>query len=398
MSAPSALSNPLYRRYFIASAFATLAVWMTRFLLGWLIWEATHSFFWVGVASTSLLLPSLVVTPFFGVLSDRINLRIGVIVWLIAQATITLLCWVVFHWFSEAIAPLLVMTLMYGIVAAAGSPLRLTLIPQLVTRDELPNAVGLGAMLFNSSRIVAPAVAAAALNLINASWIFILCAVLFLLAALINWRLPNVQAKEKKTSTGWQDFKQGIAYSWNAPVIRLLFLITLTNSQVGRSFIELLPALSGAFTQGNADDLAILTACAGVGSIIGGWVISKQRGSRERLILLLTLSMIGTSLLLIPLNWSWSIVVVGALIGGISGLMTVLGTGMQIVLQLQSDNDKRGRVMSLWLTIVLAGPAVGALIMGAMAEWLGLNLMLTSMIAISFLSAVWLAARSPSTS
>ena len=398
MSSHSALRNPLYRRYFTASAFATLGVWMTRFLYGWLVWDVTESFFWVGVASSALLLPSLIITPIFGVISDRINLRTGVIVWLLAQATITLLSWIIFYGVGHSLPFLLTMTLLFGMTAAAGSPLRLTLIPKRVTQDELPNAVGWGAMLFNTSRILAPALAAFALQWASASWVFIFGTVLFLSAAMINVGLPRnlvPSPRDGPKTSGWQDFVAGLSYCWSMPMIQLLFLLTLTNSQVARSLMELLPALSGTLTAGRASDLAFITGSAGAGSIIGGWFISRQRGSRERLYLILMLAMAGTALLLVPMYRAWPVWTVGLFIAGISGLMTLLGTGSQILLQLITEDGKRGRVMSLWLTIALAGPAFGALIMGSLAELGGLPSMLTLMIVISLASALWLKWRLP---
>jgi MFS family permease len=70
--------------------------------------------------------------------------------------------------------------------------------------------------------------------------------------------------------------------------------------------------------------------------------------------------------------------------------MTILGTGTQILLQLSSDDRKRGRVMSLWITIALVGPALGALIMGAIAEVFGFPRMLILMLALSLIAAAWI--------
>ena len=364
---------------------------MTRFLFGWLIWEATESFFWVGVASTSILIPSLVITPIFGVISDRINLKTGVIVWMTCQAIVTFLTLLVFYLIGQTLTSTLIMTFIFGCIAAAGSPLRLTLIPKLVTSDELPNAVGWGAMVFNSARIAAPAIAAAALTVISAQTVFVLCTLLFILAALVNATLPNVQGVVAKSQTsGWQDFRSGLAYCWSAPLIRLMFILTLINSQITRSFMELLPALSGTLTQGRASDLAMLTACAGVGSIIGGWFISRQQGAQHRMMNILAMAMLVTAALLLPMLFDLPIAVIGVLVGGLSLSMTILGTGTQILLQLSSDDRKRGRVMSLWITIALVGPALGALLMGSIAEVFGFPRMLILMVALSLIAAAWI--------
>ena len=398
MSNTSALLNSQFRIYFIASCFATLAVWMIRFLLAWLIWQQTTSFFWVGVASTSLLLPSLIITPIFGVISDRINLRRGMIYWLACQATVTLLAIGLLRFSPLSLALLLTLTFAFGAIAAAGSPLRLALIPRLVSPDELSNAVGLGAMVFNSSRIVAPAIAAWCLTFMSPSGVLVLAGLAFLTAALLNLLLdehasPAGRTASSRPANGWQEFTAGVRFSWSDPAIRLLCTLTLINSQVARSLMELLPALSGLFTAGTATDLATLTAFAGAGSILGGWYMSTLGRDTRRLVRVLIGAMFFTALAIAPLLFPLSIWPMSVFIGLISLLMTLLGTGSQILLQRQTVDGMRGRVLSLWITLAIAGAALGALIMGAIAEFLGFPVMLSLMLLLSLLSTAWLSRR-----
>ncbi|WP_320822501.1 MFS transporter [Reinekea sp.] len=444
MSSSSALHNSQFRIYFIASCFATMAVWMIRFLFGWLIWQQTESFFWVGVASTSLMLPALIITPVFGVISDRINLKRGMIYWLACQSAVTLLAICLLGFWPLSLSLLLSLTLAFGVIAAAGSPLRLTLIPKLVSPDELSNAVGLGAMVFNSARIVAPAVSAWCLTFMGPIGVLALGCLAFLAAGglnmlladhysvsrrpasdvpnndlsnndlssnnLSNNNLQNINLSTNNLSTnnlpnnnlpnndlpstnGWQEFIAGLRFSWSNPVIRLICALTLINSQVARSLMELLPALSGLFTAGTATDLATLTAFAGGGSILGGWFMSTLGRDTQRLVRVLIGAMLLTSVAILPLLFALSIWPMSISIGLISLLMTLLGTGSQILLQRQTLDAMRGRVLSLWITIAIAGPALGALMMGAIAEFLGFPVMLALMLILSLLSTAWLSHR-----
>ncbi len=391
MRLPVALENLNYRHYFISSCFATMAVWMMRFLFGWLIWSLTKSFFWVGVASTGLLLPSLIVTPVFGVVSDRINLRTGLIVWLGFQAGVAIVTTIIFIFWQPTLIALLVLTFVFGTGAAAGSPLRFNLIPKLVDHKILPNAVGLGAIIFNSSRILAPALAAWLLTFTTPTIIFSLCVICFIVAQVFVMRLPSlISPSTSAGQSGWQDFKVGLEFSWQSPFIRLLIFVTLINSQVARSLMELLPALSGTFTEGKASDLATLTACAGLGSVIGGWFISRQPGETQHLLKLLMITMMATSAAILPLLFPLNIWPIAVLIGIISLLMTLLGTGSQIVMQIHTDDKVRGRVMGLWLTFAIGGPAIGAFIMGSLAEFAGFTVMLAVMLMLSCFGAYWL--------
>lgn len=386
-----ALKNPFYRRYFIASGFATLGIWMVRFLFGWLVWQSTESFFWVGVASTGLLIPSLIVTPIAGVIADRIDVSKGIVLWLVILCFVTAMTGFVLFTFGLEFWLLLIMMFVFGIIASAGSPLRMSLVPNLVTKEELPNAIGLGAILFNTSRIIAPMMAAFGLTLLVPTILFFVCMGAFGIAGLICIGLPSLNNMgRKKHHNGWQDFKQGLNFCWQDPAVRLLLLLTLASSQVGMTFLELLPALSASLTSGSASDLALLTGCAGAGSIVSGWVISQQRGQNEWLVRFLWLSLLLTGVLLLPLNLDLPVWVVGGVIATMSGLMTIFGTSTQTILQLRIPDTKRGRVMSLWITIGVSGSALGTLIFGAWAEWVGVNIMLATMILISLLSALCL--------
>ncbi|MFV0275656.1 MAG: MFS transporter [Parahaliea sp.] len=80
-SAPSsALAQPGFRRYFAAACLSNMATWISRFLIGWAAWELTHAALWVGIVSALMLLPTFVLSPLFGVVSDRVNPRNALLV------------------------------------------------------------------------------------------------------------------------------------------------------------------------------------------------------------------------------------------------------------------------------------------------------------------------------
>ena len=387
----SALKQPQFRLYFIATAFSSIAVWMGRFMFGWLIWQQTESFFWVGIISAALLVPTLFITPLFGVVTDRINLKKGLMLWLGCQSVVAFVAFLFYSLFQPSLISLLVIAFSFGCIASAGSPLRLSLIPRLVDKQVLPNAVGLGAMLFNSSRVLAPACAAALLTVLNAEMIFLIAALFFATAVFFNAQLNDLPAAEREhQQSKLEDLIGGFRFAYRSSFILLMLLMTLINSQVGRALLELLPALSGTFTSGDAHDLAVLTACSGAGSILGAFFISKQQGDRQHLTGLIMMAMLLSALTLLPILLRPPVVLLAALVCLISLLMTLIGTGAQISIQLSTPDDIRGRVMSIWIMIALGGPAVGAFFMGAVAEFLGFNWMLLIMIALSSFGAVWL--------
>ena len=134
----SALSDPRFRGYYPASWFSSLGAWLLRFLLGWSAWDLTHSATWVGIVGALMLAPALLLSPWFGILSDRVNPREGLRLSMVIHGTITLTgtltTWL--GWYDRP--ALLVLAATLGVATSLHSPMRLALVPLLVTREALP--------------------------------------------------------------------------------------------------------------------------------------------------------------------------------------------------------------------------------------------------------------------
>lgn len=388
----SALSLPAFRRYFLASCFSTFGLWIMRFLLGWTAWSLTESALWVGVISATMLVPTFVLSPVFGVVADRIRLRPGLQSTTFSLALLGAVA--AGAWFAGwlDIVWLLALALAKGMVMAAHHPMRLSMMPRLVTRDLLPSGIGLSAIIFNLSRILGPAAAAGLLTVTSTGMVFALSGLLFVCGTVFLLRIPDVAPVGEKTEASLlSDLWQGLRFALSTPAIRLILLLAALNGLLGRSIIELLPALSGQLLGGTANTLALLTALAGVGSIFGGLFISRQRGVEARLINLVLLALLGTSLLLYPLLLWQSLPLVATLILLLSITMTIAGTGCQAMAQLTVDETYRGRVLSLWTVITMGMPALGAFGIGALADLFGFPVVLAVIASLIIVGLAWLA-------
>ncbi|GGX66698.1 MFS transporter [Saccharospirillum salsuginis] len=368
----SALSEPVFRLYFFASCCATLAVWIVRFLIGWTAWELTRSAFWVGTVSVMLLAPTIFLSPVFGVVSDRVDPRNGMVTTAACNIAIclTIVGLSAQDWLT--IVALLSVALAFGCVTAAHHPMRLSLMPKILARDLLPSGIGLSAIVFNTSRIIGPAIGAWILGAFGAAWAFALSALLFSATLGLLTRVPSAPpVKPEEPESLLTDLRAGFRFIGRAPLIQLILLMTLVNGLVGRTVMELLPAISGELAGGTAGALATLTAVAGAGSIVGGWVISRQRGNTLGISRLVFVALLTGSLVLIPVVWLQGlaflipVVIVSAL------SMTIIGTGCQALVQLVVSDAFRGRIMSVWTVVSMGGPAFGAFLMGAVADVFG---------------------------
>jgi predicted MFS family arabinose efflux permease len=142
----------------------------------------------------------------------------------------------------------------------------------------------------------------------------------------------------------------------------------MVNGLLGRTVIELLPALNGFLLGAGSSELATLTASAGVGSIVGGLVLTRQHADNSRLFHLVSLSVSLAALLLLTLEIATDLWRLAFLILLLSLFTTVAGTACQTITQLSVHEDYRGRVVSLWTLAAMGSPAFGAALIGALAE------------------------------
>jgi MFS family permease len=383
-SSRSALSSRTFRFYFGGSCFSTFATWITRFLLGWLAWDLTEQAFWVGVVSAAMLLPTFLLSPVFGVLSDRISARNGMLGTTFLQASIGAMVAIVEARGSLTITWLIVVATAIGAVSSAHHPMRLSLIPKLVEREQLPSAIGLSAIVFNSSRIIGPAIAAWLVANISVATAFGVAASLFLFALLFLLgihAIPRGQLKGKRSVM--QDLKAGLGFIRASATVKLVLALTMINGLVGRSVIELLPAISGRLTGGEAGVLAVLTAFAGVGSILGGVIISRQPGNEQRMLQITLLCLLAGGVVLLPSGFVSAVPVLSGIVLLLSMTMTMIGTSCQALIQLNVDESFRGRVLSIWTVVSMGVPAFGAFMMGATADMLGFGPVLATFALLS---------------
>ncbi|WP_108126929.1 MFS transporter [Saccharospirillum mangrovi] len=399
MSSPSisksrrtAFSEPVFRPYFLAACFATLGTWIVRFMIGWFAWHLTESAFWVGAVSALLLVPTFALSPLFGVLSDRLDTRNGIIITATCNTLIAVTLTALYLLGRLSIEPLLLFALAFGSVTAAHQPMRLALMPRILPRELLPSGIGYSAIVFNTSRIIGPALAAALLTVSGPFWVFALATALFVTTAILLRRLPNAPAAERdQPASVLNDMGAGFRFIAQTPMIRLILAMTLVNGLLGRSVTELLPAISGHLAGGTPSALATLTASAGAGSILGGWVTSRQSGNPGRISWLVYLALCVSALVLMPVILLHGLVAMVPVIFVSSLFMTVIGTGSQALLQLTVDNAYRGRVLSIWSMVSLGAPSIGAFSMGAVAESFGFGwtLLIFSLVALGLTALLW---------
>lgn len=378
----SAFSEPMYRQYFPASCFSTLGSWLMRFLFGWSAWELTHSAFSVGVVAGCMLIPTIILSPLFGIVSDRINPRNGLAVTLLTYGLVAALTGLASMLDILTLPWLTGLSIVLGAVMSAHTPIRLALIPRLVSRQALPSAIGYNSMTFNSSRVIGPAVGAWLVSIYSVPFALFVVTFLCFTAMFFVLSIKGVVKEEReKPASFLNELKAGFAYASSNPTIRLIFTFVLLNSFLGRTLLELLPAFSGQQLQGTAETLATLSASAGAGAIVGSLFISRQGGDEKKLFRLVAISLIMSSFCLFSIQYLSGLFQYSVLIFMVSMIGSVAGIGTQALTQLTVEEAYRGRVLSLWAMLAMGAPAIGAIVVGALTQSWGFAL-ISAVIAV----------------
>ena len=392
----SALGSKNFRIFLCGNSISVIGLWIQRLAFGWQAWQLSESPLVVGLVAGAQFIPLFLLTPFFGVIVDRIRRRNGAIVMHIIMmiisailAALTLLNAITIEW-------LLSLALAHGIAYSAYSPIRLSLIPDLVAPSQFPSAVAINSIIFNASRFIGPGIAGGIVALYGIGFAYAVNAITYLpvIVALLFIKPVTAAPAPPKEERFVDQLLEGLRYTRNHPSIRRVILIAGVSTFFGRGIIEIFPALVVLIFDGDSAVLAAFMAAAGAGAI-GASVIFSLLRSHQQLPALVLIGAIGVGssmFLFANVNQIAYGIAVTSLLGFFA---TMVSIGSQSEMQIKVDNDLRGRVMSLWTLVIIGGPAIGSVVAGALASDLGTTYTLLLFSGISLLLTALVAIRRP---
>lgn len=376
MTSPTrAFDHPAFRRYYIGLWFSTHAFWMLRIAIGWSAWETSGSAFATGLVASLSMLPAAFLAPLFGVVTDRVRLRIAVPLVVALFAGIAILLALLSFADQLRIELLVLVAGTHGLVAAFWQPIRLILPARLVPRHCLPETVGYSSMIFQMSRITGPAIAGLLIASYGIASVFVLVALAYgaflylFLSISLNPRTPHSQDADPFLAR----FLSGLRVAAAMRDIRPTLVATLLNALVARAALELLPAIAGGVLDSGATALAWLTSAAGIGAIAGGFITSKLPNDSHSLRRRFVVTGAAAASATLALGFADGLIVSGIACAFIGLFATLTGVGCQGLLQLTVDDAYRGRVLSLWTMSGFGGAVIGTLALGALGDRLGLS-------------------------
>jgi MFS family permease len=364
-----------YRFYVAGIAASNVGVWVQRVAIGWLTWELTQSTAWLGGIAIAEAAPMMVLGLIAGTVVDRMdNLRLlritqaMALLYSAALAALTL-SGLITIWL------LLAISILRGATMAFQRPSRMSLVFTLVGRELLPTGLAINSMVFNGSRFVGPALGGAIIVAAGIGWAFAAAWGLFFVFTLTLRRLsmPATPHRARNGSFAAETL-DGMRYIATHPGIRMQMVVLFATALLARPLIDLFPGFAAQVFLGGPETLASLMSALGLGAVAGGLFLAGRRGGTIGMTAVTLGAMAAASLALLAFAATdalWLALPLAALLGM---ALIVLGIGNQTLIQSAVEPALRGRVISLYGTAARATPSVGALIIGGLAETVGLRL------------------------
>ena len=368
-----ALRHRNYRLFFGGQSISLIGTWLTRVATSWLVYRLTKSAFLLGFVSFAGQLPTFLFSPIAGVLVDRWSRhRVLVVTQILAMIQSALLA--IFTLTGKiTVVDVLVLVIFQGLINSFDMPARQAFaVEMLESREDLPNAIALNSSMANMARLVGPSFAGILIAAFGEGGCYAIDSVSYIavIASLLMMRLPKrpvIRASEKKMIS---ELKEGVRYAVRfKPVFSVLLILALI-SMMGMPYMVLLPIVVTERLHGGAMLLGYLTAASGLGALTGVlYLASRKSVIGLGRVIWISSATFGIGLMAFAFS-RWSALSMFFIFIAGMGMMVQLASG-NTILQTIVEENKRGRVMSLYTMAVAGMVPFGSLLSGFSAKYLG---------------------------
>ncbi|MBI4202496.1 MAG: MFS transporter [Chloroflexi bacterium] len=374
----STFSSLQYRdfRFLWGSTFFTAAGnWVQQLTIGWLVYELTGSALLTGIVSGVRALPFLFAGPVAGVLVDRLDRKkflIGVEIFLSALGLGFAILLTTDH---LEIWHILAFSLLSGLGWAISNPLRQVMVPAVVPKEALMNAVALNSAAFNLTRVASPAIGGVLIATLGPATNFFIQAIAFFLVSVFIWFIRTPMKVRRDESTGHsatmsRDMIDGIKYVAQEPTTLAIIVLGLIPSLFMMPFTQsMMPVFAKDVLHADAKWLGIILSAAGAGALLGTIGLASLKSVHRKGIMLLVSASIAAVSLMVFSQVTWMFLAI-VLIAVQSCFQMVYNATNNTILQIITPDHYRGRVMSIFMLDHGFTPA-GAFLAGALAQAFG---------------------------
>lgn len=366
-----ALQYRNYRLYFGGQGISLVGTWMQRIAMSWLVYRLTDSAFMLGLIGFAGSIPSFIFGPLAGVLADRYNRRRMLVITQSLALLQALILGLLVLTGKSTIWQILILSIILGFVEAFDMPMRQSFMVEIVQKKDLGNAIALNSSMVNSSRLLGPSIAGVLIASVGEGVCFLLNSVSYLavIFSLLAMRVP-AQQLPAQSSHILKELKEGFYYAYSFTPIRAILMLLALVSLVGMPYSVLMPVFARDVLHGGPHTLGFLLGGAGVGALAGAIYLASRKSvlGLGRWIPMAA-GIFGTGLILFSLSRTFWFSLALMLVTGFG--MIVQMASSNTVLQTVVEENKRGRVMSLYAMAIRGMVPFGSLLAGIMASRLG---------------------------
>jgi MFS family permease len=362
-----------FRLFWTGQTVSLIGTWMQQVGQGWLALELTNSAFMVGLVSAAGSFPVLLLSLYGGVVADRRSkLRIVIICQALLLVEAAALWW--FAWTARInIGWLLTVTTLGGVISAFEIPARQAMVVELVSHEDLVDAIALNSGGFNLARIVGPSIAAIVLARFGVAWCFGINALSYfaVLASLARIKLLPWMPVQHLVSPAEQ-LKQGLRYMRSSRAVSGLMGVIAVYSIFGFQYLTMMPVIARDELHTGASGYGLLLTFVGIGALTGALSLAGLGGRirRGRLFNATAYAFAGLTILFSLMRTVHLAAVVLLFLGLTMIINGALANG---ILQSVVPNELRGRVMATYVFVYVGFTPIGSFIAGAMARFVGVQ-------------------------
>jgi MFS family permease len=379
------LRHRAYRLYFTGQIVSTVGTWAQKVAQAWLILELTGSGTLLGVTVGLQQAPTLFLTPWAGLIADRMDRRI-MLLWTNWAAAVPAAAMGVLVLVDRATVPaIMLLAVLIGVVEAFDKPVRHTFAADIVPQEDVTNAVALNATMFNAGKILGPAAAGIAIASVGvaATFLFNVFSFVVMIGALLRIRSEEIRPRTHHPKQRGA-LRSGVGYARRTPVIAAPLVLMTITGLVAYEWNTAVPLLARTFSP-DAAMIGYFFAAMGAGAVVGSLSLAGILVAVPRTFLAagVVFAVVLAGVALAPSTWI--ALVAMFVLGAVATTFRALATSL---VQLESDPAVRGRVVSLLIMAINGTSPVSGPLIGWMSETYGARVAIGVGAAISLVAAL----------
>jgi predicted MFS family arabinose efflux permease len=364
----SALHYRDFRLLWIGAFLSTTGTWMATVAQGWVVLNMTDSAFLLGVDGFLATGPMLFFSLFGGVVADRVERRKIMLLSQYLQMSFAFILAALIFSGNVKVWHIFILSFLTGSAQSFSGPAYISLLPLLVRREDLPNAVAMNSMQFNLARVIGPILAGAALLAWGAAVCFLVNGLSFIavIIAMLMIRSPGPPPSDQRRGI-MTEMRDGFRFVTQRPKLVVLTFLAFAGTFLGMPIVTFLPVVARSIFGLNAGGYAWMMTTYGLGSVTGALIVAATVHAARKGRVALTLQLAFAFLLIgFALSRSLPLSLVIAFFAGacIVGVISLYSS----LVQLAASDEMRGRVMSIFMLAFRGGMPLGNLIAGYVAQ------------------------------